>query len=232
LTASSREPRAETRREAFGVEDWSDQTSAPRRSRIEQPLVFPAEYKQACISILSYFAEVLAKKYPDVDATVQIEQSGQLVRMIIETQLGDRDIVEATLFDYQLVVAGRMQPEELLPEKLDVLELKHKLAMAKLEVDHMRELLAFAREEVQQSRAQLMDLRNKEDIKFEVLTNMVSQSLQSMTNTAGSFSKSIQNLARYHHGTVKNSLLTLSAIVNRGMRESDEEAIKKSCSHN
>src|SRR5262249_18064385 len=52
---------------------------------IERAIEFPPEYKQAGIGILSYFSEVLAKKYPNEDIRVSILQAGNKVTLRIET---------------------------------------------------------------------------------------------------------------------------------------------------
>jgi transcriptional regulator with XRE-family HTH domain len=75
---------------------------------LERSIIFPPEYKQSGVSILSYFAEVVAKKYPDQDVRVTILQSGPTVTLRVETPQGDIEEIERTLEQYGLVVTGKM----------------------------------------------------------------------------------------------------------------------------
>jgi len=78
---------------------------------------FPAEYKQAGISILNYFSEILHKKYPEATATVDIKQDGLKVTMIVDPVDGKREIIEKMLHEYGLVVTGKMTPEAFTDDR-------------------------------------------------------------------------------------------------------------------
>lgn len=114
---------------------------------IRRAITFPPEFKQAGISILSYFGHVIAQKYPDVAVAVTIEQRKDKVIMLIETPEGQRETIERELRDYGLVVTGEMAAEEYLRNPKDVLALKHKLEMAALELRHTKELLYSERKQ-------------------------------------------------------------------------------------
>jgi hypothetical protein len=98
---------------------------------IKREIEFPPEYHQAGAQILNYFSSVLNKKYPKKQVKVKIEQKGQKVTMIVETQEGDKEIIERELHEYGMVVTGGMTPEEFYPEdRLAVIELKAQLHSA------------------------------------------------------------------------------------------------------
>lgn len=113
---------------------------------IIKTIEFDEDVYQAGVSILGYFSTVVKQKYPDTKVRVKIEQEGNTVRLIVETPEGDRELIEKTLEDYGLVVVGEMQPAELLPDKLQEVQLRHKLDLAVLEVTHTKELLALSHE--------------------------------------------------------------------------------------
>ncbi|MDH3998997.1 MAG: hypothetical protein OET90_09195 [Desulfuromonadales bacterium] len=110
---------------------------------INRVIEFPPEYRQAGIGILSYFGTVLKEKYPEENAKVKIEQDGNLVRMIIESETGDKEVVEKALQEYELVVRGEAPPESLFDSKLQILELKSELRIANARIESQRELLAL-----------------------------------------------------------------------------------------
>ncbi|MDP1990165.1 MAG: chromosomal replication initiator protein DnaA [Syntrophales bacterium] len=103
---------------------------------------FPPEYRQAGIAILSYFAEILEKRYPRIQSTVRIEQEGRTVRLSVETSSGNIEVVERTLEEYGLVVTGKRTPEDFFENPLHAMALRNKLEIANLELRHTRDLLA------------------------------------------------------------------------------------------
>jgi hypothetical protein len=135
---------------------------------IIREIEFPPEYRQAGIGIMNYFAEVIRDKYPDIPATVQITQEELTVRMTIETDTGHREIVERTLEEYGLVVAGQRQPAEILSDPVAIMGLKHKLEMAEMEVRHANNQLQLACQQNQEKQAQINRLEARMD-KFQLL---------------------------------------------------------------
>jgi hypothetical protein len=114
---------------------------------IIREIEFPPEYRQAGISIMTYFAEVMRDKYPDIPATVQITQEELTCRMTIETDTGHREIVEKTLEEYGLVVSGRRQPAELLPNAIDVFRLENQLSLTKVQLESERRALQLTEQQ-------------------------------------------------------------------------------------
>ena len=125
------------------VHDDNDKDAPAKLRKLSRTIEFPPEYRQAGIAILSYFSEILIKRYPDAHAKVRIEQEGKSVRMTIETSTGDIEVVEKTLEEYGLVVQGLRAPEEFMPNPLDAMALRNKLEIASLELRHTRDLLSI-----------------------------------------------------------------------------------------
>ncbi|MBB1423478.1 hypothetical protein H5200_16320 [Pseudoalteromonas sp. SG43-7] len=75
---------------------------AEKQVVINRSIEFPPEFHSAGIGILSYFGTVLREKYPDQEAKVKIEQDGHMVRMVIETEDGNKEIIEKALQEYEL----------------------------------------------------------------------------------------------------------------------------------
>jgi hypothetical protein len=115
---------------------------------INRSLEFPPEYHQAGLGILNYFGTVLRDKYPNTKARVRIEQEGLCVRLIIESENGDREIIEKALEEYESVVRGEKTPEDFLDDKLKIIELKQELRIAEIRIDHQKDLIQFHREQV------------------------------------------------------------------------------------
>jgi len=112
---------------------------------IERYIEFPPEYKQAGVSILSYFSEIIRQKYPESEATVQIKQDGLKVTMTIDPADGEREIVEKTLNDYGLVITGKMTPEEFFPDNpIQVLKLQNELDIATMKLQQEKRIHELA----------------------------------------------------------------------------------------
>ncbi len=119
-------------------------------SRIIRSIEFPPEYYQAGISILNYFGTILRDKYPDKKAKVKIEQDGLKVTMIVESDDGDIETIEKLLDNYGLVIHGKMQPEKLLDNKDEVLQLKNQLGLAQHQIEMQKEFLRFRNADVKE----------------------------------------------------------------------------------
>lgn len=123
------------------ITDLLNRGSVSRRlPGLERSIEFPPEYKQAGISILSYFAEILAKKYPENDVRVNILQNGNKVTLRIETLDGDVEKIERTLEEYGLVVTGKMAVETFTEDRELIRDLKTRLEVASLELRLRREM--------------------------------------------------------------------------------------------
>lgn len=165
---------------------------------IKRSIEFSPEYKQASISILSYFSEVISKKYPDMEVGVTIEQSKDKVTLIITTPEGKKEVIEQELNSYGLVVTGKLDPDEYLTNKIDALSLKYKLDMAAMEIRHTQELLASERSQYGarikslEENIQLLStiLDREKYLQHEIIAEIKELSLQS----TGALKTSIENL--------------------------------------
>ncbi len=93
-------------------------------SRIE----FPPHLRQAGISVLHHFSDIIDSKYPDHSVSITIEQNGDKVTMTISSPDGEElEKVTETLSDYMQVVSGKKKPEELLSDPLAILRLENKI---------------------------------------------------------------------------------------------------------
>lgn len=115
---------------------------------INRSIEFPPEYHQAGLGILNYFGTVLREKCPDENATVTIEQDGLIVRLVIESENGNREVIEKALQEYQMVIQGQMKPEDLFESKLKVIELKSELRVAQVRIDTQQDLIQHQRLEL------------------------------------------------------------------------------------
>lgn len=119
-----------------------------RQIIINRSIEFPAEFHQAGLGILNYFGTVLREKYPQHNAKVRIEQDGLKVRLIIDSENGDREIIEKALQEYEMVVRGEAIPESLFESKAKVLELKSELRIAQVRIEGQRDLLEYQGNEI------------------------------------------------------------------------------------
>jgi len=134
------------------IERVQNNYGSNKRNRIKEvekiikSIEFPPEYKQAGMSILNYFGQVLQTKYPNTEAKIQIIQDGLLVKLIIDpVNEGDVKVIEKTLQEYGLVITNQSSPEALFPDDpLQVMALKNKLEITALELRQTRQLLSLS----------------------------------------------------------------------------------------
>lgn len=194
--------------------------SLRQNSGDENPIVksieFDEEAYQAGVSILSYFSTIVKQKYPKTKVKVRIEQEHRTVRLIVQTPDGEKEKVERTLEEYGLVVIGQMQPEDLLPNKLQEMQLRHKLDLATIEVSHTKNLLAY------QSESHKKEI---EQIKGEVafLKEQIYEAFKRESHARGILLKIIESHAV--EGDAKSAVIKLSETIEGEIIEKDKEII-------
>lgn len=119
-----------------------------RQIVINRSIEFPPQYHQAGLGVLTYFGNILREKYPNHDAKVRIEQDGLTVRLVIESENGDREIIEKALQEYELVLIGEKSPETLLSSAVGVLQLKNELRIAQVRIEGQRDIIALQSEQI------------------------------------------------------------------------------------
>lgn len=139
---------SDQQKEVVITELTSNSSNHSKDVLINRSLEFPPEHHQAGLGILSYFGTILRDKYPGTKAKVRIEQEGLLVRLIIESSDGNREIIEKALEDYELVVRGEKAPEEFLDDKLKILELRQEIRFAELRIRQQEDMIQFHREQI------------------------------------------------------------------------------------
>lgn len=185
---------------------------------IQRAIEFAPGDKQAGIAILSYFSDIIRRKYPGVDAKVTIEQEDRFVRMIIETPDGQKEKIEKALWEYGLVVQGKMKPEELISDPLAVLELKNKLEIARLELDQTRRLLTHA-ESTSTNRIASLEKQ------VETLHSLVGETLKGTNNAFIVMERMIKTYNL--NDDIRESLKIIASKINRGIKNSDETEVKQ-----
>jgi len=108
---------------------------------IDRCIEFPAEYHQAGLNILSFFGTYISEQYPNENAKVKIEQDGKLVRLIIESSNGKREIIEKALNEYELFVTGQKRPEDITQNQILVLEMRSELRLAKVRIESQQDII-------------------------------------------------------------------------------------------
>jgi CheY-like chemotaxis protein/soluble P-type ATPase len=111
------------------------------KNSIFRSIEFAPEHHLAGLNLLSYFAEIVRQKYPNIPVNIKIEQEGLIVRLIIQTPTGEKENIEQTLEKYGNVIFGKIPPEELITNPIKVLELKQQLRIAYLQIENQKELI-------------------------------------------------------------------------------------------
>ncbi|WP_143812636.1 hypothetical protein [Paenibacillus taichungensis] len=115
---------------------------------IDRSIEFPPEYYQAGLGILAYFNKILNEKYPNTPAKVKIIQENMSVKMIIETETGNREIIEQALEEYQQIIKGDISPEQYLQSQAHILELKTELRIMKVRLETQSDIIQFQKDQL------------------------------------------------------------------------------------
>lgn len=121
----------------------SDPNITSEKIVVDRCIEFPPEYHQAGLGILNYFGVFLRENYPDRDAKVKIEQHGLSVRLTVETNDGNTEVIEKALKDYQLVMSGKAKPEDITTSERAVLELKNELRITQFRLESQQDIIGI-----------------------------------------------------------------------------------------
>lgn len=108
--------------------------SDPISELLERSIEFPAAYKQAGITILGQFADILAREYPEDDISVSIIQNGNRVTLRIARPNGRIEEIERRLDEYGLVITGQMAIEQFTQDRDIIRDLRTSFEITKLEL--------------------------------------------------------------------------------------------------
>jgi hypothetical protein len=110
--------------------DWGDLLTKEGFQNIVREIEFPPEYYSAGMTILANFSRIVRDRFAANDVKISIQQEHLKVRLIIETPNGVRELIEETMSKYNLVVQGKMLPEQFASDPLEILDLKTQLRIA------------------------------------------------------------------------------------------------------
>lgn len=189
---------------------------------IMRMIEFSPEHYQAGMSILSYFNKFLTNKYPQKEVKIKIEQDGLIVRMIIETKEGDKEIVEEILNSYGLIVKGEMKPEDFLDNKIHILELKQQLRLAYVQLETQKDLMRISEKQFGQRVISL-----EEEVMW--LRGHVGNLLTHSENTSQAIALTVNDLLEFFgnlNDIIKTEIESLYIKIENGLSKGDEEKIK------
>ncbi|KOY45562.1 hypothetical protein ACX03_10985 [Vibrio parahaemolyticus] len=115
---------------------------------VDRCIEFPPEYHQAGLDILNYFGTYLREQYPEEETKVRIEQDGLKVRLVIETESGQSEIVEKALHEYELIVTGEQPPEKFTKNDKLILELRNELRIAQFRLESQQDLIGMQNQRI------------------------------------------------------------------------------------
>ncbi|MBP2700724.1 tetratricopeptide repeat protein [Vibrio parahaemolyticus] len=111
--------------------------------KIVRSIDFSPEHYSAGMSILQNFCRLLKNKYSNESVGVTIKQEDYKVTMIIDPPNGEIEEVEEYLTSYGLVVQGVKEPEEIVANKFELMELKTELMLARTRLELSKEHHVF-----------------------------------------------------------------------------------------
>jgi hypothetical protein len=157
---------------------------------VDRAIVFPPEYYQAGVTVLSHFGEILRQKYPNINAKVRIEQDDNIVRMHVELPNGEVDTIEEVLEKYLLVVRDKASPATIFDNKLQIIALENKLDLIKAELKSTERVLKFALEGKDEMKA----AHKKAITEFQFLVGEQAEQINNQSEQISDQSKQIKAL--------------------------------------
>jgi hypothetical protein len=205
-------------------------TGKQQVERIIRTIEFPSEYYHSGITILSYFATVLHHKKLSEDAKISIEQDGRIIRLIIESSSGERELIERTLDTYALVVTGKRSIEELTTDPYEIMELRSQLRVAYAQLHNQRDLIEFSKAEIgylkteaAEAKTSLAQIEKRAEAQssrfFSLLEGLISHSADIST----AFQQLVEQVTVQQNTSLADALKSLREMVEHGLSERDRE---------
>lgn len=186
------------------------------QNQIVREISFEPRFKSAGVAILNYFSEVLAHKYPDMEVGVTIRQTGNIVRMTIETESGDREVVENELQEYGLVVLGDKPVDDYIENKTSALLLKNKLELVSLELRQTQEMYRIEKEALSEKNASM-------EQQLRYMQRVFDKQQDANIDVNSVFAE----LAREQSEIIGESLNRLCDLVRQGITEADKDEVMR-----
>lgn len=122
---------------------------------INRSIEFPPEYHQAGVGILNFFSTYLNENYPSQNATVRIEQVGLKVRMVVESENGDSEIIEKALHEYEQIMTGKENATKFTQNEKLILDLRNEVRVAKFRIESQQDFIALQNEKLRGSESRI-----------------------------------------------------------------------------
>ncbi|WP_171494583.1 hypothetical protein, partial [Acinetobacter sp. TUM15064] len=226
----------------FGIDDLDQEIELieidSKKAKVERSIEFKPEHYQAGLGILSYFGTVMRKKYPEQNAKVRIEQDDNTVRLVVESENGDKEIIERAFDEFGLVIHQDIKPEEFYDNYLDIAELKTKLGTFETELKFQHQLVAMKEHrinELEKDKEYLKNVISQALVRPSsqiYITNQQHNSQSTIINHKAEFSKSNDELEDLidlaDNDALKNRLATIQNALEVNRNADQPEEVKDS----
>lgn len=173
------------------IELTQEETSnSPREDNvvINKSIEFPPEYHQAGVGILNFFSTYLHENYPNQNATVRIEQKGLKVRMVVESDDGNSEVIEKALHEYEQIMSGQENAAKFTQNEKLILDLRNEVRAARFRIESQQDFIALQNDRIKTSEERVDSLLllvgeglKKEPFDINVQVNPYIQNNMSVT---------------------------------------------------
>ncbi len=175
------------------------------KNYFERSIQFQPEYRQAGVSILSFFSEIVRDEFPNQDVRIGIFQTDNTVTLRVETPEGGLlKEVDRALEKFGMVVMGSIKPENISSNPELVRDLKTRLEVTNLELRlrqesyiassrHYEGRISSLEEQVKQLHGMIGSNLAHQSSLGEILSNMVSR--DEMNSNLGKALDILENLS-------------------------------------
>lgn len=172
-------------------------------TRLKKPLInksieFPPELYEAGRGILTYFGTYLNDQYGDQKAKVTIQQDDEkkILRMTVESETGDKEVIEKAYEEYRLIVSKQTPPEQFTSDEKLILKLHNRIDILELEVkQEMRLRMVAEGHSDKYFKALDKSLGQKSDTTVHVHQETTNQTEATAEATATAMAEAHQNLS-------------------------------------
>ena len=174
-------------------------------------ITFEAHQASAGLAILSYFNEFLHQKFSGIEAKVSIEQSDNMVCLLVETPSGDVEKIEKSLHEFGLVIVGDKKPTDVLKSKLDIERLQMKLEMAAIELRQNERLLFLYQSENDNYKSRVGTLEEQMIELQRAICNSLTQSQKHLSSQLSTYEHLPQSLLILLENNAKENISVIAS---------------------
>ncbi|RNC79376.1 MAG: hypothetical protein ED557_14940 [Balneola sp.] len=192
---------------------------------------FEPEHFDFGAEVLRYFGTYLREKYPDEKPRVRIEQQERIVKLFVNTESGEEEVVEKAFNEYGLMMSGAVKPDQYFNDPILIAKYENKIDLLNHELVSMQRIIKLQENNLEKFMKLLeKSVSSSTNVNFSLSNSAYINQMISMEQDITAITDLLEQIATSlkEETLVHTELQSLIRDLEQLKNETDPEAIKKS----